>query len=154
MWYQTNKYFNNNIQQYGCNFFSCLKISELECPFRKTFSKQDIENIYHICVKNEYITQDCIVNKPSKVINEGFRYLTSRPMEVYQVGVIEDETIWWEWVKNNEKYQSYKYMIYKWTTYENGTHFNLYDAHGDKLYDSWPEDVENILVQKLLYYIG
>jgi hypothetical protein len=42
---------------------------------------------------------------------------------------------------------------YEMHTSLDGEHFNLYDADGNKIYDPWPEDVENELKQKLLYYI-
>lgn len=157
MFYQTEDYFNPRIKKWGCNFFSCLKISELEAQdlYEVSFRKQDVENIYYFCKEHGYITRECVVQDPDSVIDAGYRYLTSRHIIAHQVGAIEgDDVIWWRWVENNKKYQKYKYMIYRWKTFKGGEHFNLYDADGNKLYDSWEEDVENELRQKLLYYIG
>lgn len=154
MYYQTEDYFNDNIKQYGCNFFSCLKIAELESP-KNRFRKQDIEELYNICVDNRYMTKDCVVRFPDDVISAGYRYLTNTEIEAYQVGAIVDgETTYWKWVMKYKKYQAYKYMIYRWETYTGGEHFNLYDKDGNKLYDSWPEDVEKRVKQKILYYVN
>lgn len=155
MFYQNDKFFNPRIKKYGCNFFSCLKISELEAQeYRdRLFRKQDVENLYNMSISSGYINRDCVVHDPDSLIDLGYRYLTSRHIEAYQVGAIEDdETIYWGWV--TKPYKKYKYQIYRWKTFIDGEHFNLYDADGNKIYDSWPEDVENELRQKLLYYIG
>lgn len=156
MFYQTDDYFNKKIQQYGCNFFSCLKISELEAQVEYPnvfFRRQDIENLYQICKQQAYIDEDCVVSFPDDVIQAGFRYLTQTPLTVYQVGsIVGGEKKYWGWVQDDKK--DYKYAIYKWGTFTGGEHFNLYDAKGCKLYDSWPKDVEKTIISKILYFIG
>jgi hypothetical protein len=158
MYYQNDRYFKSQIQLYGCNYFCCLKIAELEAtkdlmPLH-VFGKHEIESLYDLSVSEGYMTKDCIVKKPSKIIQIGFRWITSLPIKVYQVGTKrKDGFHWWKWVQNNPSYKEYKYRILIWQT-EVEEHFTLANKQGKEIYDPFPGNSKRYVKEELLYYVG
>lgn len=78
MFLQKDTYFNNEINRYGCYFFSLVYLSSQKAS--RSFSKGDVSFFYEEFVDRGWMTENCYVLEPVKIL----RYLNLKVSSVYK----------------------------------------------------------------------
>jgi hypothetical protein len=92
----------------------------------------EINNFYHLFVRNGYIDINCSVIKPDQILN----HVLIGNKRMHQIGVIDDgKYAFWDWVKDEDKDFEWS-MIRHVTKGSIGTHFTVGDKNFKEFYDS------------------
>lgn len=110
------------IAKYGC-YFLCL-VYIFESVTGKTLQKQDVLEIFLNCKKNKFVTENCYILEPAKILNFMFKfYNINKSVKLSFI------------TETKENLKDGDFIVSKVRNGFGGTHFIVIDKNLNKVYD-------------------
>ncbi len=136
-YYQTDEYFNKEINKYGCLFFSLMDIAEEYTGHN--FIPRSIRKLYYELIELGLMKKDCYVLDHTKLLQQALEVLGNHDKVTYIGGrYFNDRDSW------GEPYGMY--MILQFKTKNGNGHF--FRNH----YDSYLPEVQFANIMSIRYY--
>jgi hypothetical protein len=150
---------DENAHRYGCFVRSLLRVPEVLTG--KNFTAAELNALFPRVVDLGYAhhgkepTDRYIVDKPGKIVEEGFRW-RDQDRRCYQTGIRDlSGTRYWGWVEQNPEYKQSAFTILKGQTVNHHAHFRLGDERGLQMFDPYhPAPKIQYEIYKTFYWLG